>query len=168
MGFEGAGNDIGDWFESAAFDSCDWIEGAFYDSGDWFEGAFIDYTDWFGENFLGYEPDCFDSVTDHGLNEAIPGKGHTTTKEMNLKMREKARDIDKKFYSFFGLDKNGKNRKITREKCLEVDCLHTCYMLDKEKTNPCKECMQNLLDDNRWSILDAKRWSSACDRCEIN
>ena len=61
--------------------------------------------------------------TRHTINEAIPGRGFTTTYNWNLLLEKASDDIEKDYYSVFGRDKKNKNR-ISKEKCLEVDCFH--------------------------------------------
>ena len=109
---EGAGNDMGNWFEGAALDTGDWFEDAWHDSYDWVDQATWDAEYWLRDVF-GTFPEsetCYDMTTYHNINEAVPGRGLTSTYNWNLKMQDKSDDIEKDFYSLFGLDRRNNNR----------------------------------------------------------
>ena len=111
---------------------------------------------------FGDEETCYDTSTRHSINEAVPGRGFTTTYNWNLILEKTYYDIENEFYSVFGRDKNNKNR-ISKQKCLEVDCFHECYMIEEpssDEINPCLDCLYDY-------FYNGKR-IAACDRCSMD
>merc|ERR1719266_2826376 len=83
-------------------------EDVFDDIGDWFEGAWFDYLEWMNSDVFGNDRLCKSSAG-HRLGEFIPGKGYSSTYEVNLKLREKTDDVNRDYYSVFGHN-NGEYR----------------------------------------------------------
>merc|ERR1719433_1593060 len=102
-------------------------------------------------------PACVDTLHGNKINEAVPGLGVTYTyKTIEEERKKNEIDLDSAFFEVFG-------NKMTAEKCISLDCLHACYLIEDpeaDEINPCNQCL--------YTYKEVGKIHPMCDQCRVD